>query len=365
MKPRIKIIAEAGVNHNGDLNMALDLVNAAAETGADVVKFQTFRAEEEISRNAPKADYQMETTHASESQFEMVRKLELGPEEHKIIVARCREKNIEFLSSPFDIPSIILLCRDLGLTSLKIPSGEITHAPYLFEAAKSGCQLILSTGMSTLEEIKNALSIIALGLSGSEGPPSMDAAFAAFSHPKNQAALFNKVTLLHCTTEYPAPIEDVNLRAMNTLRDTFGLAVGYSDHTSGIEVPIAAAARGAHIIEKHFTLDKNLPGPDHKASLEPGLFAEMVRGIRNIELALGDGTKKPAPSELKNIPIARKSLVAKALIKAGDSFSKEVVGVKRPGTGISPMDYWEIMGKVSSRNYEQDELIDQIELKNE
>jgi len=345
--------------------MALDLVDAAAETGADFVKFQTFRADEEISQNAPKADYQMESTNVKESQLEMVRKLELGLEAHEKIIARCHEKNLAFLSSPFDIPSIFLLVQQLGLSTLKIPSGEITHAPYLFEAAKTGCQLILSTGMSTLDDIQEALSIVALGLSRSDQKPTIEAAHAAFSSPKGQAALLEKVSLLHCTTEYPAPIEDVNLRAMDTLHESFGLPVGYSDHTQGISVAIASAARGAQIIEKHFTLDRSLPGPDHKASLEPAELSEMIIGIRDIERALGSAIKQPAPTELKNMAIARKSLVAKVQIKAGQKFSERTIAVKRPGTGISPMNYWKIMGTASNRDYSLDELIDESELGNE
>ena len=355
--PAVMVIAEAGVNHNGDLDRAIELVDAAAESGADVVKFQTFLAEEEISRDAPKAAYQLMATEVGESQFEMVKNLELSPTAHEALIDKCRRKNIRFLSSPFDIPSILLLADRLGLKTLKIPSGEMTHAPFLFEAARTGCDLIVSTGMSTLDEIRDALSIITLGFTHSDGKPSLEAARDVYGDGKNQDVLRKKVSLLQCTTEYPAPFEDANLKAMDTLREMFGLAVGYSDHTPDTVIAIAAAARGACIIEKHLTLDRRLPGPDHKASLEPDPFARMVKSIRAVEQALGDGLKKPAPSEQHNIPIARKSLVAKRPIKAGDLFTPETLAVKRPGTGISPMEYWRLLDKPSRRHYALDEIV--------
>ncbi len=328
------IIAEAGVNHNGDLELARQLVDAAAEAGADLVKFQTFSAERLLTQSAPKADYQTRTTEQSESQFAMLRRLELTHEMHEVLMAHCRNRGIGFFSTGFDIQSLDYLAS-LGAERFKVPSGEITNLPYLRHIGGFGKPVILSTGMATLGEIEDAL-----------------AALEAAGTPRT------RITMLHCNTEYPTPMVDVNLRAMNSIRDAFGVAVGYSDHTPGVEVPIAAVALGATVIEKHLTLDRNLPGPDHKASLEPDEFAAMVQAIRNIEQALGDGIKRPSPSEIGNRPIARKSLVAAGPIRAGETFTPENVTAKRPGTGITPMRWDEVMGRVATRDYAADELIE-------
>lgn len=328
----IFIIAEAGVNHNGDIETAKKLVDEAALAGADAVKFQTFRAETLASKDAKKADYQMETTEKTESQFDMLKKLELTPDMHEQLIAYCAQKGIMFLSTPFDIDSAHYL-EKCGVVIFKIPSGEITNYPYLREIGKMGKKVILSSGMSTLEEIKTAVKIL-----------------------KDNGS--SDITVLHCNTEYPTPYKDVNLRAMITIKKELGLAVGYSDHTQGIAVPIAAAALGATVIEKHFTLDRNMEGPDHKASLEPEELRAMVRAIRNIEMALGDGTKKPSESEKKNIEIARKSIVAKCPIRAGEVFTEDNLTTKRPGSGISPMRWKDIVGKTAVRDFAEDELIE-------
>jgi N,N'-diacetyllegionaminate synthase len=328
------IIAEAGVNHNGDLDLARRLVDVAAEAGADLVKFQTFSAERLATAQAAKADYQRQNTAAAESQHAMLRRLELDAAAHEMLIEHCRSRGIGFFSTGFDVESVDLLAR-LGQRRFKIPSGEITNLPLLRHIGAFGLPLILSTGMATLEEVAAALK--ALEQAGT--PRSL-------------------VTVLHCTTEYPAPMSDVNLRAMLAMRDAFGVPIGYSDHTNGIEVAIAAVALGATIIEKHFTTDRNLPGPDHKASLEPGELRAMVAAIRNIEVALGDGVKKPSPSEVKNRPIARKSLVAAVPIRAGEVLSAANLAVKRPGTGLSPMLWDEVLGRTARRDYAADELID-------
>ncbi|HHY20996.1 MAG TPA: N-acetylneuraminate synthase, partial [Bacilli bacterium] len=293
------IIAEAGVNHNGSLQMAKELIDVATEAGADAVKFQTFRAGELASEVAPKAEYQLETTSSSESQFEMLKKLELTVEAHQELIDYCREKNIQFLSTPFDFPSVKLLTETFDLPIIKIPSGEITNAPLLLEIAKTKRKIILSTGMSTLGEIEQALSVLAYGLTSDCVTPSLEAFNDAFCSTEGQEALIKYVSLLHCTTEYPTPFSEVNLRVIDTLAQAFGLPVGFSDHTVGITAPIAAVARGATIIEKHFTLDRNLPGPDHKASLEPRELTGMVKAIRETELALGQPYKIPTVSEQK------------------------------------------------------------------
>ena len=355
---RVFVIAEAGVNHNGSLDMALDLIDEAAKAGADAVKFQTFRSEKVISLNAAKADYQKKNTGSDESQLDMVRKLELSRGEHRHLVAHCRRAGILFLSTPFDVASLRFLARGLRVPQLKIPSGEVTNAPLLLEFALTGLPLVLSTGMSTLGEVEEALGVLAYGfLRGRRGAPSRADFLAAFSDPKGQALLRRRVTLLHCTTEYPAPFADVNLRAMDTLSAAFGLPVGYSDHTPGIAIPIAAAARGAVLVEKHFTLDRTLPGPDHRASLEPAELAAMIAGIRQVSAALGSPRKAPAPSELKNIPIARRSLVAGRRVAKGARFTAANLDFKRPGGGVSPMRYWEWLGRRADRAYAPDEPI--------
>jgi N-acetylneuraminate synthase len=354
---RTYIIAEAGVNHNGSLDMAMRLVDVAADAGADAVKFQTFKTEKVVCRNAPKADYQNRTTGPSESQFDMIKKLELDEAAHEALLRHCREKKIQFLSTPFDLDSVSFLSQRLNLPSLKISSGDITNAPLLLKIANTGKVVLLSTGMSSLGEIELALGVLAFGFLSPVEKPSVAAFSEAYCSDDGQHALREKVVLLHCTTEYPAPIEDVNLLSMDTLRDAFGLRVGYSDHTQGIAVALAAAARGAAVVEKHFTLDQNLPGPDHRASLDPHELYAMVDGIRQIESALGRSAKFPAPSELKNRDIARKSLVTSRAIIRGEVFTAENLTTKRPGTGIKPILYWEWLGKKAPRSYQEDELV--------
>ena len=328
------IIAEAGVNHNGSLELAKKLVDVAVDAGADAVKFQTFKADRLVSKDAQKADYQKQTTSVYESQYEMIKKLELDENAHRELIHYCKEKQIMFLSTPFDHDSIELL-SNFGMPIFKIPSGEITNLPYLRHVGRLGKEVILSTGMADLGEIEDALDVL------------MQAGV-----PKE------KVAVLHATTEYPCPIGEVNLRAMQTISAAFGVKVGYSDHTQGIEVPIAAVALGACVIEKHFTLDRTMEGPDHKASLEPGELKAMVTAIRNIEIALGDGIKRLTPSEARNKPVARKSLVASQEIKAGEIFSAQNINAKRPGSGISPMCWDEVMGRKATRDFAVDELID-------
>lgn len=331
---RTLIIAEAGVNHNGDLELARRLIDVAADAGADRVKFQTFQADRLATRDARKADYQNRATDAAESQQAMLRNLELTREMHEVLIAHCRACGIGFFSTGFDPESIDLLVT-LGLDQFKIPSGEITNLPYLRHVGHYGYPVILSTGMATLGEIEAALEVLEQA-----GTPR------------------NHITILHCNTEYPTPMADVNLRAMVAIREAFGVAVGYSDHTLGIEVPIAAVALGATVIEKHFTLDRTLPGPDHKASLEPDELKATVSAIRNIEQALGDGIKRPSPSEAKNKAVARKSIVAARAIHVGEAFTAENLTVKRPGTGISPMRWDEVLGRVARRDFVLDELIE-------
>ena len=327
------IIAEAGVNHNGSIELAKKLIDVASDAGVDAVKFQTFKAENLVSKNAQKAEYQKETTDASESQFEMLKKLELDVDTHHELITYCNSKSIMFLSTPFDHDSIELLV-DLGLEIFKIPSGEITNLPYLRHIGALNKKVILSTGMANIGEIEDALDVL------------IDA-----------GTIKEKITVLHANTMYPTPMEDVNLRAMVTIGNTFDIAYGYSDHTLGIEVDIAAVAMGASCIEKHFTLDKTMEGPDHKASLEADELKTMVRGIRNIELALGSSVKKPSPSEIPNMAIARKSIVAGCSIEKGDIFTEDNLAVKRPNGGISPMRWDEVIGTVASRDYSTDELI--------
>ncbi|HIE15436.1 MAG TPA: N-acetylneuraminate synthase [Bacteroidales bacterium] len=333
MKNKTIIIAEAGVNHNGDIKLAKKLIDVAVNAGADYVKFQTFKTELAISKNAKKAEYQKQTTNASESQFDMVKRLELDKNAHIQLITYCKEKGIKFLSTPFDLESVDLLFN-LGIELYKIPSGEITNLPYLQKVASKKLPVIMSTGMANMKEIEEALNILL-----------------------NNGLTLEKLTILHANTEYPTPIKDVNLNAMLTIGKYFNVRYGYSDHTNGIEIPIAAVALGASVIEKHFTLDKTMKGPDHKASLEPDELEAMIKAIRNIELAMGNGIKKPSPSEIKNIPIARKSIVAKCDIKKGEIFTKENITVKRPGTGISPMQWNKILGNKAIKDFNKDDLI--------
>ena len=333
MTNRTLIIAEAGVNHNGDLSLAKQLIDVAAEAGVDLVKFQTFNANRQVTRTAKKADYQNQTTDSNESQHEMLRRLELTEAMHKVLIDHCALRNIGFFSTGFDIESVDLLLS-LGQDLFKIPSGEITNLPYLRHIGRLGKTVILSTGMATLGDIEAALDVL-----------------------EQAGTVRAQITVLHCTTEYPTLMNDVNLRAMQSIHTAFRVAVGYSDHTQGIEVAIAAVAMGASVIEKHFTLDRNLPGPDHKASLEPDELKSMVSAIRNIEVALGDGIKRLTPSEARNKPVARKSLVASQAIKAGEAFSAQNITTKRPGTGVSPMRWDEAMGHTAPRDFVADELI--------
>jgi N,N'-diacetyllegionaminate synthase len=327
------IIAEAGVNHNGSIELAKKLIDVASQAGADAVKFQTFKTENLVSKNASKAEYQKETTNKDESQFDMIKKLELDLDTHKELMQYCKEKNIIFLSTPFDHDSIELL-NDLGLEVFKIPSGEITNLPYLRHVGRLDKKIVLSTGMADIGEIEDALDILIESGTKKEN-----------------------ITVLHANTMYPTPLEDVNLKAMVTIGNTFDVSYGYSDHTLGIEVDIAAVAMGAVCIEKHFTLDKTMEGPDHKASLEPSELKAMVKGIRNIELALGSSIKKPSKSETPNKAVARKSIVAKEEIKKGEIFTNENITIKRPGNGISPMNWDNIIGQQSQKDYKKDELI--------
>lgn len=354
---RTYIIAEAGVNHNGSKDTAMKLIDIAVDSGADAVKFQTFKATNIVSRSSPKAAYQTKTTDALESQFDMIKKLELDETAHRLLIEHCRKRDIQFLSTPFDLESIDLLTKTFDLPVLKLPSGEITNAPLLLKAAQTGKSVILSTGMSTLGEIELALGILAFGYIEHSRNPSLEAFQKAFCSEHGQKTLKEKVTLLHCTTEYPAPFDEINLNALDTMRTAFGLPVGFSDHTPGFAVAVAAVALGAVVLEKHFTLDRDLPGPDHKASLEPMEFKEMVKTIRLVESSLGSFRKAPAPSELKNLSIVRKSLVANRDIRKGESFTPDNLVVKRPGNGVSPTRYWEWLGKIADRDYQQDEKV--------
>lgn len=330
-KNKVMIIAEAGVNHNGSLDIAKRLIDSAKSSGADIVKFQTAKLDALVSKIAPMADYQKENTGIEESQKEMLRKLLLPYEDFVELARYCKEVGILFLSTPFDIESIRFL--DTLQDMWKVPSGEITNYPYLVEIAKTGKKIMLSTGMSTLQEVDTALEVL-----------------------RNNGA--GEITLLHCTTNYPTPMQDVNLNAMITLKEHCGGKVGYSDHTQGIDIPIAAAALGASVIEKHFTLDRNMAGPDHKASLEPDELKSMVLAVRNIEKALGTGVKSPSESEKVNLVVVRKSIVAAKQIRAGEFFTEENLTTKRPGTGINPMRWKEIIGMKATRDFEEDELIE-------
>lgn len=332
MNKKTFIIAEAGVNHNGDIELAKKMIDKAIESGVDAIKFQTFISEQVVSKYAKKAEYQNRNTSKAESQLEMVKKLELSFDDFIKLKDYCNFKGIEFLSTAFDFDSIDFL-DSLGMRIWKIPSGEITNLLYLIKIAKMQKPIILSTGMSTIDEIEKAIFVLKTNGCGD-------------------------ITLLHCTTEYPAPYTDVNLKAMDTLKQKFNVKVGYSDHTRGIEIPIAAVAMGAQVIEKHFTLDRNMEGPDHKASLEPDELKAMVKSIRNVELAIGSGEKKPVESELKNIAIARKSITAKCCINKGEIFTEDNITVKRPGNGISPMQWFNVIGQSAVRDFEEDELIE-------
>ncbi|MEZ8144269.1 N-acetylneuraminate synthase [Enterovibrio norvegicus FF-454] len=352
------IIAEAGVNHNGQEELAFALVDAAHKAGSDIVKFQTFKAKNLVTEKAKQAEYQVTNTQKRESQLSMLSRLELSYEVHHKLVKYCNSLGIEFLSTAFDFESLDFLVNDLGLTRLKIPSGELTNAPLLLAHARTGCDLIVSTGMATLSEIEAALGVIAFGYTNEQNSqPSIFGFQEAYSSGIGQKALKEKVTILHCTTEYPAPMEEINLKAMDTLGRTFDLAAGYSDHSEGIVIPIAAVARGAVLIEKHFTLDKKMEGPDHKASLEPKELEAMVKAIRQIEVALGSNVKSPTLSEVKNKAVSRKSLVAAIDINNGEELTESNLTIKRPGTGLSPYRYWDLVGHKATKSYNAGDLI--------
>jgi N,N'-diacetyllegionaminate synthase len=331
---KVFIIAEAGVNHNGSIELAKKLIDVAVEAGADAVKFQTFKADKLVSKLAQKADYQKQTTSTNETQYEMIKKLELDENAHRVLISYCKDMGIMFLSTPFDHDSIDLL-NSFEMPIFKIPSGEITNLPYLRHIGGLGKEVILSSGMANLDEVQDALEVLIKAGTSKE-----------------------KITVLHATTEYPCPIDEVNLRAMHTINTAFGVKVGYSDHTKGIEVPIAAVALGASVIEKHFTLDRLMVGPDHKASIEPNELKLMVQSIRHVELALGDGIKQATKSELKNMAVTRKSIVASRDIKAGELLSYESITVKRPGTGISPMEWDRVLDTAAKQDFLADELIE-------
>jgi N-acetylneuraminate synthase len=353
---KIFIVAEAGVNHNGSVSKALDLIDAAAYAGADAVKFQTFVTEKMITKNSEKANYQKRTTVIKENQFEMIKKLELNFNSYFKLKNRCRKNNIKFLSTAFDYDSLNFLVNKLKLDVLKIPSGEIINGPYLLEHAKYKKKLIVSTGMSTINEVETCLGVIAFGLLN-KSKPSKKSFQNAYKSKEGKRILSKYVTLLHCTSNYPAKFSEINLNAMIELKNKFGLAVGYSDHSKGTLVSISAAAMGARYIEKHFTLDKNLPGPDHLASLEPDELKLMVTSIRNVEIIRGSKKKIPQASEINVQKVARRSIVATKKIRKGDIINENNIGLKRPASGKNPMDYWKLIGQTSKKNYDIDENI--------
>lgn len=351
----VYVIAEAGVNHNGNLELARRLIDCAADAGADAVKFQTFDAKKLATHAAPKASYQRETTDAAESQLEMLRKLELPREWHWELRQRARDRGIEFLSTAFDSGSLVFL-EELDLPFYKVPSGELTNGPLLWQFARQGRPLVVSTGMATLSEVEQALAIITHAFNAQAEPKNLSEVWEGWSRADWRASLQGRVTLLHCTSQYPTPMNEVNLRGMDTLK-TFGLPVGYSDHTEGILIPIAAVARGATIIEKHFTLDRNMPGPDHKASLQPEELALMVQQIRALQLAMGDGAKCPQPSEWNTRQAARQHVVAAREIKQGSIMCRDDLTTARSGGGLPAADLWSLVGQMASKSYDVGALI--------
>lgn len=355
---RTFVIAEAGVNHNGSRLRALELVRVAAAAGADAVKFQSFKAERLTTAQAPKAAYQEVSTGAGESQFAMLKALELGEESELELAAECGKLGIRFLSTPFDEASADFLIDKAKMEIVKIGSGDLTNAPFLLHVARLGQPVILSTGMGTMDEIAEALAVLVYGFQNPAGGLPSRQAIEDLKAARDFGGFGDRIALLHCTTEYPAPVQDLNLRAMQGMSAAFGLPVGYSDHSEGIAMPVAAVALGARIIEKHFTLDRSLPGPDHRASLEPGELTAMIKSIRDVELALGDGRKKPSPSELKNRDIVRRSVVAAVEINEGDTFSESNLTTKRPGTGLAPIELWDRIGKKAARRYSANEAIE-------
>lgn len=360
MSDRVFLIAEVGVNHDGSIDKARALIDIAADAGADAVKFQTFQADKLVSRDAPQAEYQKRNLGEPEgSQWELLKRLELNDEDHEIAAAHCVARGIEFMSTPFDLDSARFLVDGLNVKRLKVSSGDLPNAPFLHALAKLGRPIILSSGMALLGDIELALSVVAHALTAGT-PPSRDAFRTAYASDEGQAALKQHISLLHCTTEYPAPPDAINLRAMDTLADAFGLTTGYSDHSLGISVSLAAAARGARIIEKHITLDSKAHGPDHAASLEPEAFRQLVAGVREIERALGSARKRSLPAEEGNRAVATKGLVAARPIKAGETFTAENLAVKRPATGLPPADYWALIGTAAPRDYDADAPITRV-----
>jgi N-acetylneuraminate synthase len=352
------IIAEAGVNHNGNEEVAFELIDKAKQAGADIVKFQTFKSKKLVTNSAEKASYQIKNTQTDGNQLSMLSQLELPKSAFIRLSNYCKKHNIEFLSTAFDSESLEFLVNNLNLKRLKVPSGELTNLPFILEHARTKLDIIISTGMANLSDIEQALAVIAFGLIADKDEiPSVEKFYHAYSSDEGQETLKKKVTILHCTTEYPAPLNEINLNAIGSLQHAFRLRTGYSDHSEGITVAIAAAAKGACVIEKHFTLDRNMEGPDHKASLEPAELKNMIDAIRGVELALGDGIKRAFPSEIKNRKAARKSLVAAKKIKKGQIINKEDLAIKRPGEGRSPMEYYSILGSVALNDYEEDEII--------
>ena len=357
--PHTFVIAEAGVNHNGSVERAHTLVAVAADAGADTIKFQTFKADRIASAKAPKAEYQSRNTGDDGSQIAMLKALELSDQDHRALAAACAERGLEFMSTPVDEDSATFLANDIGVKRLKVGYGELTNAPLLLHLARTGKPVILSTGMATLEEVETALGVFAFGYTVAKDAEPSEAAFAeAFATRDGQQARKKNLTLLHCTSDYPAAPETINLKAMDTLRERFDLPVGLSDHSQGIAVPAAAAARGAVVIEKHFTLDRSLEGPDHAASLEPEELTAMIAAVRAVEQALGTGTKAPTEAERNTADVARKSLVALRDIATGEPFTSDNLGVKRPGTGVSPLAYWQYLGTASARAYQRDDVIE-------
>lgn len=358
MKKRTLVIAEAGVNHNGSAELAFKLIDAAASAGADFVKFQTFKSGEIADKSSPMADYQVSAVPNKCNQLDMLKNLELSREFHFDLAKHCQKKGVKFLSTAFDPESLQFLSEELAVELIKIPSGEICNPFLLIAAGSTKKTIILSTGMAVLADIELALGALAYGMLGLSDTPSESCFYKIYCSEEGQKKIAERVILLHCSTEYPADYGDINLRAMDTLAAAFELPVGLSDHSQGILIPVAAVARGAVVIEKHFTLDRNLPGPDHKASLLPEELTEMIRNIRNIESALGNGKKIPADSELKNKTVVRRSIVALEKIEKGSLFCERNIGIRRPGKGLSPMRYWEVIGRVANRTFEKGDFIE-------
>lgn len=351
------IIAEAGVNHNGNCNTAFEMVDAAVDAGADAVKFQTFETNALVTRNAVKAEYQSHAIGPDETQYEMLKKLELTAENYRDLMQYCKEKDIHFLSTAFDSNSLEFLVNELKIERLKVPSGELTNGPLLLRFAHSGRKLIVSTGMATLDEVKIALGILAFGFCQKRSIPSIAGFADAYRTELGQQSLKENVILLHCTSEYPATSESLNLHAISTMREEFQIPIGYSDHSEGIFASLAAVALGAVLIEKHFTLDRNFEGPDHAASLEPSELKELVRGIRFVESAMGSRKKQPTKGEIKNRDVVRKSIIASSTISKGERFTSNNIAIKRPGLGKSPMDYWDVLESFSGKKYSVDDYI--------